>query len=293
MEVLISAVVIGIFQGAIYDVMALGLVASYRISRVINLGQAGIAAVGATIYWWMTSVWGGPTVLAVCAGIAVSTVIGAALGYANLKMVEWPRGIVMIFTLAVTLLLFGWVARALPPTTVSPMSPFGGSGFDFALTYVSVHQIGTLIVTVGVTIAAVWALTRTRAGLFVRAIYDNQDGAATVGVPVDMFVIGVWAMAGGMAGLAGILVSPRTLLSPVLLLFVTVSALVAAVIGGLESFPLALVGGLVLGVIQSVLGGVFGGQLGPGLENLATVLLMGVGVLWAGIKNRDLAHIQT
>src|SRR5581483_9894875 len=126
----------------------------------------------------------------------------------------------MIFTLTVTLLLFAWVDKILPPNPVSPTSPFGTGGFNVALTYVTNHQIGTLLTCLAVTFSATWAVRRTRAGMFVRAIYDDQDGAATVGVPIGGFVVGVWAVAGGMAGLAGILVTPRTLLDTVLLLFV-------------------------------------------------------------------------
>jgi len=51
----VSALIIGVFLGTIYGLMAFGMVASYRISRVVNLGQAGVAALGATVFWLMTS----------------------------------------------------------------------------------------------------------------------------------------------------------------------------------------------------------------------------------------------
>jgi branched-chain amino acid transport system permease protein len=292
-QVFASAAIIGVFLGTIYALMALGMVAAYRINRVVNLGQAGMAAFGAAVYWWMTSVWGAPVLVALVGGIVAGGAIGALLGLANLKMVAWPRGFVMIFTLTVTLLLFAVVDWILPDTTVSPVSPFGAGGFNIALTYVTNHQIGTFLTCVVVAFLATWVVRKTRVGIYVRAIYDDPDGASTLGVPLGVFVVGVWATGGALAGLAGILVSPRTLLDTLLLLFVMVWALAAAILGGLESFAIALAGGLLLGLAQGIVGGVFGGQLGPGLENMAAIVVMSGGVLYAGIKHRDLAHIQT
>jgi branched-chain amino acid transport system permease protein len=292
-KILVSALIIGLFLGTIYGIMALGMVASYRINRVVNLGQAGLAAGGAMVYWWMTSVWGAPVLVALVGGVAFGVAVGAGLGLANLRMVTWPRGFVMIFTLTVTLLIFAWTDKVLPASQVSPISPFGDSGWNVALTYITTHQVGTLITCLGIAGLASWVVRRTRTGMYVRAIYDDPDGASTLGIPMGLFVVGVWAVAGGLAALAGILVSPRTTLDTILLLFVTVWALAGAILGGLESFGIALLGGLLLGVSQGVLGGVFGGQLGPGFENLAAIALMGVAVIYAGIRNRDVAHIQT
>jgi branched-subunit amino acid ABC-type transport system permease component len=96
-----------------------------------------------------------------------------------------------------------------------------------------------------------------------------------------------------MAGLAGILASSRVQLDSVLLLFVMVWGLAGAVLGGLESFALAFAGGVTLGVAEGILGGMLGGSLGPGLENLSAIVIMAVGVLYAGTKRRHLAHLQT
>ena len=293
MTIFMSALIIGLFLGTIYALMALGMVASYRISRVVNLGQAGLAAGGATVYWWMTSVWGAPVLVALVGGVLFGMVLGAGLGWANLRTVAWPRGFVMILTLILTLLVFAWTDAILPAHQISPLSPFGDKGFDVGLTHVSSHQLGTLVTCLGVTLAASWIVRRTRTGMYVRAIYDDPDGSSTVGVPLGAFVVGVWSVAGGLAALAGILVSPRTTLDTLLLLLVTVWALAGAILGGLESFGIALLGSLLLGVAQGVLGGVFAGSLGPGLENLAAIGLMGVGVIYAGIRRRDLANVQT
>jgi branched-subunit amino acid ABC-type transport system permease component len=288
-----SAVIIGIFTGTIYAMMALGIVASFRINRVVNLGIPGIAVFGATVYFEMSNVWGAPVLVALLGGVAVGGLIGALLGVCNLKMTEWPRGFVMIFTLTASLFLFGWSDKILPPIQVSPASPFGDSGgFKVALTYVSNHQIGTFITCILVTLLMGYVVSKTRIGIYVRAIYDDGDSAATLGIPLGYFVVGVWATAGALAALAGILVSPRVTLDPYLILFVTIWALAGSILGGLESFGIAFVGSLLVGLSQGILGGGLI-HLGPGLENLGAIAVVAIAVFYAGVKRRDLAHIQT
>jgi branched-chain amino acid transport system permease protein len=288
-----SAVIIGIFTGTIYAMMALGIVASFRINRVVNLGIPGVAVFGATIYFQMSNVWGAPVIVALFGGVAVGALIGALLGLCNLKMTQWPRGFVMIFTLTVTLFLFGWSDKILPPIQISPASPFGDSGgFKVALTFVSNHQIGTFITAIVVTLVMGWVVSKTRIGIYVRAIYDDGDSAATLGIPLGYFVVGVWAVAGALAALAGILVSPRTTLDPYLILFVSIWALAGSILGGLESFGVAFVGSILVGLSQGILGGGII-HLGPGLENLGAIAVVAVAVFYAGVKRRDLAHIQT
>lgn len=288
-----SAVIIGVFTGTIYAMMALGLVASFRINRVVNLGIPGLAVFGATIYFQMSNVWGAPVLVSLVGGVLVGAVFGALLGVCNLKMTDWPRGFVMIFTLTVSLFLFGWSDKILPPIQISPASPFGDSGgFKVALTFVSNHQIGTFVTCILVTLLMAWAVTKSRIGIFVRAIYDDGDSAATLGIPLGYFVVGVWAVAGALAALAGILVSPRTTLDPYLILFVTIWALAGSILGGLESFGVAFVGSILVGLSQGILGGGII-HLGPGLENLGAIGIVAVAVFYAGVKRRDLAHIQT
>lgn len=293
MELFLSALIIGITLGTIYGLMAFGVVACYRISRVVNLAQAGLAALSASLYWWTATVWGAPLVLGLFGSILVGGLLGAVLGYLNLRMTNVPKGLVMIFTLTITLLLFAWVDVILPGYNASPPSIFGSSGFNVALTYITVDQIGSFVTAIVAVIVTTWFLRKTRFGLFVRAIYDDPQGSATVGIPLTGYVVGVWALAGCMAALGGILVSTRTGLDSPLLLFVMVWGLAGAVLGGLESFAMAFLGGMILGVTQGVLGGMFSASLPPGFENLTAIVIMAAGVLYAGMKRRHLAYLQT
>ena len=105
-------------------------------------------------------------------------------------------------------------------------------------------------------------------------------------------MVGVRPVAGAPAAQAGILVSPRTTLDPYLIHYVTICALAGSILGGLESFGIAFVGSILVGLSQGVLGGGII-HLGPGLENLGAIAVVAVAVFYAGVKRRDLAHIQT
>jgi len=293
MALFISALIVGVSLGTIYGLMAFGMVASYRISKVVNLGQAGIAAWCASAYWWMTQVWGAPIVVGLLGALLAGAVLGGAMGFAVLRMKEWPKGLIMIVSLAATLLLFSLGDRLLPTYNPQTPSPFGEGGFAVLLTFVSWHEVGTFAVCVGFALLMTLVMRRTRFGLFVRAIYDDQDGAATVGIPLTTAVIGVWAASGVLAAVAGCLATNKTTLDTGLLLFVMVWGLAGAVLGGMESFALGFIGGLVLGIAEGVVGGTFGGQLPPGVENLSAIVIMAVGVVYAGTKRRHLAELQT
>ena len=293
MTLFVSALIIGVTLGTIYGLMAFGVVACYRISRVVNFGQAGVAALSASLYWWAATIWGAPLIVSLFGAILVGAGCGAVLGYFNLRMTNVPKGLVMIFTLTISLLLFALVDVILPSYNASPPSIFGSGGFNVALTYVTWDQIGSLVTSILAVVVTTWLLRKTSFGLFVRAIYDDPGGAATVGVPLAAYIVGVWAIAGAMAGLGGILVSTRTGLDSPLLLFVMVWGLAGAVLGGLESFVLAFVGGMVLGVAEGLIGGMLSSDLGPGLENVTAIVIMAAGVLYAGTKRRHLAHLQT
>src|SRR5258705_9934982 len=170
---------------------------------------------------------------------------------------------------------------------IRPASRFGDNGsFKVAVTFVYSHQIGTFITCILVTLLMALVVTKTRIGIYVRAIYDDGDSAATLGIPIGYFVVGVWAVAGALAALAGILVSPRVTLDPYLILFVSIWALAGSILGGLESFGIAFAGSILVGLSQGILGAGIFGHLGPGLENLGAIAVVAIAVFYAGVKRR-------
>jgi branched-chain amino acid transport system permease protein len=295
--VLASALIIGLTLGAVYGLMAFGMVASFRITGVVNMGQAGIAALSAAFYWKMEVAWGISRAVSLVCAVLAGGLMGAALGIVVLR-VRWPKVITMILTLSVTLLLFAVASVITTPVdrllneAGRGITVFGDRGFDVGYTYVTVDQIGSFVTCLVVVLLTTWVLRASRFGLYVRVIYDDPAAAATLGIPLGSFVVRVWAMAGCLAALAGMLISVRTTLDTSTILFVMVWGLSGAVLGGLESFALAFTGGLALGISQGVLGSMLTGLFGPGMENLTAIAIVAAGVLYMGGKRRHLAHLQ-
>ena len=148
-----SAVILGIFLGTVYAMMALGIVASFRINRVVNLGIPGIAVFAATVYFQMSTVWGAPVIMALLGGGGHR---GASRSHAGLlqpqdgRLAPRLRDDLHADGDAVPLRLVGQDPAARPGR---PGLAFGDSGgFNVALAFVSNHQIGTFVTCILVTL---------------------------------------------------------------------------------------------------------------------------------------------
>jgi sulfate-transporting ATPase len=118
---------------------------------------------------------------------------------------------------------------------------------------VSADRMWLLGIAIGLT-AVLWAVYKfTRFGLATRAVAENQEAAASLGRSPELIAAVNWAAGAGLAGLAGILVVPIIGLSVNQVLLLLIPALAAALVGGFTSFPLTLLGGLVIGVLEAEL----------------------------------------
>lgn len=157
-------------------------------------------------------------------------------------------------------------------------SPFGESRHHILGQNVTNHQLVSVILLVVLVTAMSVVLGRTRLGVYVRALADDVEAAEAVGIPVRKVATGVWTFAGALAGLSGALITPMSTLTELAVLFVLMRSLAAAVLGGFDSLPLALVGALIFGLVESVVGGGVFGVISSGARE---VLL--ISVLFAGI----------
>jgi branched-chain amino acid transport system permease protein len=274
----------GIAQAGLYGLLAVGLVLTYRVSRTVAFVNGGIAMLGAMGLWWLTFnsvTWTGPRpTLPPLVGLLILLVVGAILGglYGKLvtgrKLADWPKLTMTTFSLGIMLILLAiiplvWDAEV--GGNESPRSPFGSSRFRIFDTYVTVHQAATIGVTVALVIALALVTKRTRGGIFLRAIADDVESSRWVGVPINTVGTAVYAGVGALSMMAGALIAPVQGPNFIDVLFIFLRALTAAVLGGFNSFTLALAGALVFGVVDSCLRtGLFGDST-PGQREMLTV----------------------
>ncbi|HEX4176743.1 MAG TPA: ATP-binding cassette domain-containing protein [Acidimicrobiales bacterium] len=249
-------ILLGAEIGAVNGLLALGLVLTYRASRVINFAYGAMGALSATVaaelYLGHHLNW------FLCIFIALS--VGVVLGLWVDATIRWrffnaPRLIVMVVTIGLAQ-LFGGIQLLVPGWLGGP-SIIGG--FSTPLTSHSVrifpdlfngNDLLIVIVVPVVLVALGWFLLRTDAGIAVRSVADNSDRARLLGIPVRRLSTLVWVIAGLIAALTSTLSAPSAGITisagagPALIL----PALAAAIIASMESLPVAFLAGVGLGI---------------------------------------------
>ncbi|MFF3675423.1 ATP-binding cassette domain-containing protein [Streptomyces sp. NPDC002120] len=269
---LLVFVLSGLVSGALYALLATGLVLSYSASGLFNFAHGATAYLCALTFYELHSGLGWP---AVPAALLVVFVLAPGLGWGldrlmfrRLARVGETAQIVATIGLLVALPAAGLWAVDLLADAGAPVKPaenqFGlpGVGPSPARSWQLAEGVGidsdqliTWVVTALVAVA-LWVLMRhTRLGLRLRAAVDNRSLTELRGISADRLSSAAWMIASGLAGLAGVLATPLLGLSAhdfTLFLFVSATA---AVIGRFASVPLAFAGGLGLGVLQNLVAG--------------------------------------
>ncbi|MEV8314421.1 ATP-binding cassette domain-containing protein [Streptomyces sp. NPDC059900] len=272
MSDLLGFVLSGLVSGALYALLATGLVLSYSASGLFNFAHGATAYLCALAFYELHSGFGWP---AVPTALLLVCVVAPALGWGldrlmfrKLARVGETAQIVATIGLLVALPALGlWIVELLDDAG-APVKPaenqFGlpGVGPSPAENWQLMDGVGIdsdqLITWVATAVVAIglWVLVRhTPLGLRLRAAVDNRSLVELRGMSADRLSSVAWMLSSGLAGLAGVLATPLLgLSSHDFTLFLFVSA-TAAVLGRFMSVPLAFAGGLGLGVLQNLVAG--------------------------------------
>jgi branched-chain amino acid transport system permease protein len=246
---------IGLFNGAIYALAAMGVVLTYKTSGIFNFAYGAVAMFCGFTFWqfrdgWHISSWIAlPLVLFV-----VAPVIGVLSERLFRPLTALSAEIQIVVSLGVLAFL-----QALVPLLFGAEDRFLGSIFPsgtFAVTSrlnVSWTQLCTLILAVAMGGGLYLLLRRTKFGIATQAVVDNRDLAELIGVSGDAVSRVAWIISSVFAALVGILLSANSRLDVYTLVLVVIYAFAPAVLGRLVSLPLAFGGAIFLGVLQGVL----------------------------------------
>jgi branched-chain amino acid transport system permease protein len=253
----------GIANGAIYAAAALSLVLIWRATRILNFAQAGMLMFTTFIAWALTNA-GASYWVAFFAALACGLVLGALVERAVVRPVEGaPPLNAIIVTLGLLVLLeaiagmiWGGNPHSFPPAFSIAGYRVGGRAVLF-----SPFDLFTVLVVGALMVALVVLFRRTGLGLQMRAAAFEPEVARLLGVRVGRMFTAGWALASLAGSLAGLLVAPDVFVAPNNFDPILVFGFTAAVLGGLESPPGALVGGMVLGLALSYVSGYAGSEL--------------------------------
>ncbi|EHK80261.1 branched-chain amino acid ABC transporter permease [Saccharomonospora azurea] len=265
----------GISQGAIYAAFALALVLIWRSTRVVNFAQGAMAML--TTYVALTLIESGqPYWVGFAVALAAGFVLGAVLERLLIRPVEGgPELNAVIVTLglfvalqALAAILFGSAYESFP-------APFSLTGFSVGGTTVAFTPFNAFVVlaVLAVMLALVALFRLTDLGLRMRASALHQEVSRLLGIRVGRLLTLGWALAAVVGSLAGLLIAGGSLIHPAYMEPVIVFGFVAAVLGGLDSPPGAVVGGLLVGLALSYVSGYLGSEL-VALAALAILVLV-------------------
>jgi ABC-type branched-subunit amino acid transport system ATPase component/branched-subunit amino acid ABC-type transport system permease component len=251
---LLTFALLGIGVGAIYGIVAQGLVLVYRASGILNFAQSGFLMIGAYIFYELYALNGWPYWAAIIVAMLACAAMGAAVHLVVLRPMRQASAVSrLIATLGVLGLLSAIATIIYQGNTESVPSSLPTS----SVTVLPGLRIGLdIIILFGIGVAvtvALWLFYRfSLFGRVTSAVAENQLVASVTGHSPDTIAAINWALGAALAAFAGVLIAPIDYLQSGTLVLLIVPAIGAGLAGGFLSFPLALVGGLVLGMAQSV-----------------------------------------
>ncbi|WP_342130782.1 branched-chain amino acid ABC transporter permease [Hydrogenophaga sp. OTU3427] len=244
----------GISVGAIYALVALGLVLIYKATEVLNFAHGDLLVVSAFSAWGLITVAGLPFWAALLLTVALVAVLAYGLDALVIRRIAGqPQFAGVMLTIALAFMLRGLVSMFFGPESRNYPTPWTGQSSQIGGLAVAHLQLVILGVAMGVTAVLFVFFRNTRLGVAMQAASQNQLAAYLNGVRVKRVNSLVWALAGATAAVAGVLLAPITLVD-ISLWFVTLKALAALVLGGFGSVPGAIVGGLLIGLIEQYAG---------------------------------------
>lgn len=251
MDVL-QLVVSGLANGCVYGLIALGFVLIYKATEAVNFAQGDFMMFGAFITLGLTNTqfMGLPFWMSVPIAILLMGVLGYLLDLIVLRRMFGQSQIaVVILTIALGFVMRFAAGLIWGHEPISLESPIAGKDIRFGGVVLGLDEVAIIIVTVVLTGLLYVYFRATRLGLAMQAAAQNQLAAYYMGIPVKRVHSLIWALAGMVAAVAGVLFASKGSIDPSTGLL-GIKAFAAAVIGGFGSLPGALLGGLIVGLIE-------------------------------------------
>ncbi len=250
---LFAFTLLGLFTGAAYAIMASGLVLTYTTTRVFNIAHGAFGMVLAFTFWDFTQRQGLPTLVSL---LLVLGVVAPAIGWFIQRFVtrglgEGPVSVALVVTVGLLVGLIGLAQQIWKPEPRVLLPFYPETGWQLGDTYITAHQVITILCSIVVAVGLFLLLNRTRIGTAMRASVDNPDLLRLFGGKPDTVAALAWAIGMSLAALGGILLTPVVGLDYYALTLLVINAYAAAMLGRLKSLPLTFAGAMGLGILES------------------------------------------
>ena len=254
LETFLQVTVNGFAVGAIYALVALGIVLIYKATEVLNFAHGDILVLGAFSAWALIVGLGLPFWAALLLVTLAMAVFSYGLDALVIRRIAGqPQFAGVMLTIALAFMIRGAVSMGFGAESQSYRTPWSGQSVQVFGIGIANLSLMIMVVVAMITLA-LWAFFRwTRLGIAMQAASQNQLAAYLNGVKVKRLNSMVFALGGATAAIAGIFLAPISLVDTSLWL-VTLKALAAIVLGGFGSIPGAILGGILIGLIEQYAG---------------------------------------
>ena len=269
----------GVLIGLMYALIALGFVLIYKATDAINFAQgelvmlAGFAAAGAL------GAWGWPVVAGVGLTLALLIAVGFGVERVLLRpLIGRPVVAVIMGTIGLAAVLRGAGPLVWGAGTKAVPLPISDEPIVLGPLFIPPIQLVGAAVSLLFLGAFGWFFVKSRKGIALRAVADNQQVALAMGINVERYFGLAWAMAGVVSAVGGVIWGSM-LGVDVNLSVVGLKVFPVVILGGLDSIPGAVIGGVLVGVVENVAAGYIDPLVGGGTKDFAPYVLMIVALM--------------
>ncbi len=251
----------GIAVGAIYAIVALGFVLVFKATGVLNFAHGSFL---------MLSSYLGVTLLdrmdlSFLAGLAIIATVMAVLGVVlHYGVMQWMIGkaffSVVLVTVGMEILIRAGLLIGYGPLEFGRLQKLPAGGVPVIGVFVPWVDIVILLTAIVVVGAFFLFFQRSRAGLHMRAVAENLEASAAMGISPNRIYATAWALGLVLAGIGGLLFAHKAASVDLGMAAVGLRAFPAAILGGIDSVQGAILGGLIVGVVEAVGAGYLGAQ---------------------------------
>jgi branched-chain amino acid transport system permease protein len=264
----------GVLIGLMYSLIALGFVLVYKATDAINFAQGEFVMIAGFIVAAFLQAYGAPLAVAVVAALVLMVVFGFVLERVMLRrLIGRPVVSVVMATIGLAAILRGFGPLAWGAETKSLPLPISDEPVVLGPLFIPPIQLLGALVSLMFLALFGWFFLKSRKGIAMRAVADNQQVAMAMGINVERYFALAWAMTGIVSALGGI-VWGSMLGVDIQLSLVGLKVFPVVILGGLDSIPGAIIGGLIVGLVENLAAGFVDPYVGGGTKDFAPYVLM-------------------
>jgi branched-chain amino acid transport system permease protein len=272
-HLLAQSLAIGLVTGVLYVLVALGLTLIYGILHIVNFAHGEIYMLGAMAVFFVHVAGGVPLWATLLLILVLSVLLGLVVERAFFRSLrgQWLQLVVASVGISLVIQSLGWIAFGIQEKTVPTWFP---GVFQFLGVRLSWERLFAAGVGLFLVAGLYLLVYRTKVGLAMRAIEEDEETARMLGINADRVAALSVALGFLLAALAGAFVAPIYSLNPGMGLEVILMSFLIIIVGGLGSITGTALAGILVGVLQSVGGVIFGAEAAYGLVFVVMIAVL-------------------